>query len=109
VTEYFSLRLSKELKEAFDKFCRKKGISASKAVNLYANRFIRDGASPYPFGQVDMDESTDYVIVGLRMLVEVRQAFAEVCNKYGMPMSIFVRGFMQECVTRGEFPFNIGV
>jgi len=106
-TDYLSLRISKTLKQGFNDFCKKKGLSASKALNLYVNRCIRDGVVPFRFGLSNMDGEDNSVRVSYHLESNIRQAFAVFCEKYEMPMSLFIRDFMNECVTRGDFPFDI--
>ena len=107
-SNYFYMRIDSNLKENFAKFCKKKGISISKAISLFVIRFVRDGSIPYKLGQADFENGTNSVQVGYWMDISLRRSFSDICrNKYDMPMSFFVRDFMNECVSSGAFPYDI--
>lgn len=106
-SDYFSLRVSESLKDSFDDFCRRKGVTASMAVKLYVMRFISDGA-PVRFGQAEIMCQGRSLRISLRLDASVRKEFSEACRKYGLPMSQFVRDYMKNCVVNGDFPFAVG-
>jgi len=102
---YLSIRINSELKTRFNLFCESKGIKPSLAVRHYIKRFV-GGGIPMKFGEAKTVYAGCTVKVGVRMTAEMREAFSDACDVYGMPMSIFIRDFMKTCVESGEFPFD---
>lgn len=106
MTDYFSLRLNKQLKEDFYKFCKNKGFTAGKAIKLFAIQFSKNGTLPF---SLDADRSyTDdnLVRISIHMDANTREHFSTSCDEYGIPMSVIVRGFMDYCITNNCFPYT---
>lgn len=107
MTEFLSLRVNPELKGDFYNFCRRKGLTAGKAVNLLARQFARDGELPFPIDADRKYPDENLTPISLRMDGETRQLFAEACERFGLPMSTVVRGFMDFCTTTDRLPCKI--
>ncbi|BAL01862.1 hypothetical protein OBV_p-00070 (plasmid) [Oscillibacter valericigenes Sjm18-20] len=105
--DYLSLRVNKELKETFYEFCRLKGFTAGKAMKLFARQFSKDDVIPFPLDVNRTYKDENFVRVSIHMDYDTRMEFFAACDKYGLPMSIIVRGFMDYCVTHDSFPYTL--
>lgn len=107
--EYLSVRIDPKLKADFYNFCEKSGISVSAAVNQLAVKSVEKGSIPFVVHVVDYDlkKNGETNRTSIRMRAELRQGFAEVCNKTGIPMSTVVKMFMLQCIDKGRFPFDV--
>jgi len=106
-SKYLSLRIGSRLKEDFQKFCKSKGLSISKAVKIFAYYCLENGVTPYNIAKTDKSDIDDNLIrISISMDIELRKKFSDACNKYDLPMSVFLRDFMNECVVKNKFPFD---
>ena len=107
--EYLSVRIDPKLKSDFYNFCKKSGLSVSSAVNQLAVKSVEKGSIPFTVRVVDYDmkRNGDTNRTSIRMRADLRQGFADVCNKTGIPMSTVVKMFMLQCVADGKFPFEM--
>lgn len=106
MTDYFSLRVNKLLKEDFYKHCKNKGFTAGKAVKLLAKQFSKNGTIPFSLDGNRKYADDDMIRISIHMDSETREHFAAACEEYGLPMSIVVRGFMDYCVSNDCFPYD---
>ena len=106
--DYLGMRLNEKLKKEFDTFCRGIGLKSSQVIKLFVIYCIERNAIPFNSSKFDTSEDDDkYIRVSIRLSSELRQKFSDVCGKYGLPMSVFIRDFMQECVTKKALPFDL--
>ena len=106
-SKYISLRIGSKLKEDFHKFCRGKGLSVSKAIKIFAHYCLENGVTPYNIAETNKYNDDDNLIrISISIDGELRQKFSDACNKYNLPMSVFLRDFMNECVIKNKFPFD---
>ena len=106
MTDYFGLRINKELKEAFYEVCKSKGLTAGKAVKLFVREFSKSGKIPFSLVGNRTFPDDNLVRISIHMDADTRSAFSVACEEYGLPMSIVVRGFMDYCVQHNSFPFD---
>lgn len=106
--EYLSIRIEPQLKDDFYTFCKKSGISVSAAINQLAVKSVEKAAIPFVIKVVDYDIKREGNLkrISIRMKLELRQGFSEVCSKNGIPMSTVIKMFMMQCVEKGMFPFS---
>ena len=106
-SKYLSLRIDSNLKDNFHKFCKSKGLSISKAVKIFAHYCLENGVTPYNISETDKcNDSGNLIRISISMDGELRKKFSDACNKYNLPMSVFLRDFMNECVIKNKFPFD---
>jgi len=106
--DYLGMRLNEKLKNDFDVFCRGIGLKSSQVIKLFVVYCVERNEIPFNSSKFDTVEADDkYLRVSIRLSSELRQKFSDVCGKYGLPMSVFVRDFMQECVTKNKLPFDL--
>ena len=106
-SKYLSLRIGSKLKEDFQKFCKSRGLSISKAIKIFAYYCLENGVTPYNIAKTNNFKEDDNLIrISISMDSELRKKFSDACNKYDLPMSLFLRDFMNECVVKNTFPFD---
>jgi len=106
-TDYFQIRINKELKNKFDELCKKKGLTPSMAIRLFAKNFIKSGKLAYDFNSDRNYNDSNDVRVSFRMENSMRELFAESSKKIGLSMSVLIRGYMDACVTEWQLsPVN---
>ena len=106
-TNTFTLRVSADLKAAFDAFCDERGLSSSGAINMFATRVINGDilAMRFDENKKKYGPANTKVVYYLRSAVAER--FAEVAeNNYGATISSLLRAFMRHCADEGDFPFT---
>ena len=107
---YLGLRINSNLKENFYQFCKKRGIKPSLAVRFFVKRLVESGKIPFSLdneiGKAYNDADDKSVRISLYLTAEERCQFSDACDKYGLPMSIVVRGFMAYCVDNNCFPYD---
>lgn len=105
--KYLALRVGSKLKDDFQKFCKSKGYTMSKAVQIYIKYCLENGIMLYNIAETDKyDEDGNLISVSINIDSELRQKFSDACKKDNISMSILVRNFMKECVIKNKFPFN---
>ena len=102
ITEYFQIRVNKKLKEGFDALCKIKGLTPSAAIRLFAKNLVNSGKLSYDFDSDRNFNDTNDVRVSFRMESGMRESFAASSEKFGVPMSVLIRGYMDACVTSGQ-------
>lgn len=106
-TDFFSLRVNLQLKEAFYDFCKSKGFTAGKAVKLFARQFAVSGVLPWGLDADRTYPDDNTTRISIHMDAETREMFANACKNYNdIAMSVVVRGFMDYCVTNNRFPYD---
>lgn len=107
-TNQFTVRVNPELKKDFFDCCKKKGLTGATAINFFVKRFIESGNLPFALDS-DRGYAEDRTLrMAVRMDDETREKFSAACDRYGLPMSIVVRGYMDYCVTNNRFPYGLG-
>jgi len=105
--KYLALRVGSELKEDFQKFCKNKGYTMSKAVQIYIKYCLENGFTSYNIVETDKyDEDDTLISVSINIDIELRQKFSDACKENDISMSILVRNFMKECAVNNKFPFD---
>ena len=106
--EYISIRIEPQLKTDFYNFCRKSGISVSAAINQLAVKSLEKSSIPFVVKVVDYDLNRvgNFQRITVRMKLELRKGFSELCSKNGIPMSMVIKMFMMQCIEKGMFPFS---
>jgi hypothetical protein len=107
MTDYFGLRINKELKESFYEVCKSKGLTAGKAIKLFAREFSKSEKMPFSLIADRTFTDNNLVRISIHMDALTRQKFSNVCEDYGLPMSVVVRGFMDYCVQKNDLPFDV--
>lgn len=105
---YLSIRIDSELKEDFNVFCRKSGISVNAAVNQLAAKCIEKDSIPFSIKTVKYTPKRcgETSRICIRMRKDLRQGFSKICSKMGIPMSMLAKIFMLQCIDIGRFPFD---
>lgn len=101
-----SLRVNPQLKEDFYKFCKSRGFAIGKAIKLFARQFSKSGKLPFSLSTQRSYSDDNIMRICIRITAEAKQEFSEACEKYGLPMSMIIRGFMDYCVTNDCFPYE---
>jgi len=101
-----TLRVNADLKTHFEQFCARKGVTISLAVRLYVYHFVQGGKLPR-FGQANTCFSGNSAKIGLRIDGKLYNDFSVICKKYQMPLSLFIRDYMRDCIENNDFPFDI--
>ena len=107
MAHYLSIRVNKDLKEDFNKFCKKKGFTIAKAIKLMSAQFSKNGILPFSLNDDWVYLDKNEIRVSLLTDEETKKEFLEACRKYGIPMSMIVRGFMEYCVKHNAFPYEL--
>lgn len=109
MSQYFSLRVNKELKDDFYKTCKKRGYSVSRAMRMFFVQYIKDdGKPPYEdmLNRIRQYPDDEYDRIGIRIDADIRTQFAAVCKENGgWLMSNVVRAFMDYCASYDCLPF----
>lgn len=104
--EYFSLRVNKELKEAFYDFCKRKGLAAGPVIKMFIRRFIKDTEIPFSLYSDSQFPESHLDRLNIGMDTEMRAAFSDACESIDEDMSVVVRGFMNYCVNNNCYPYD---
>ena len=107
---FIGVRVERELKENFENFCEKCGLTASGAVNIMVKKAIETKSIPFevsicePIGvyQGGMEQDMRFSV---RIEKEYREAFKAVCDAIGIPMSRIIKLYMLRCLSMGKIPF----
>lgn len=108
-TNYLSLRLNDKLKEDFYAFCKKKGIPVGTLIKLLAREIIENGKPPFSVMADKNYPDDNLIVISIRMDPQTKENFSAACEKFGLPMSVIIRAFMDYCITNNRIPFEIGV
>jgi antitoxin component of RelBE/YafQ-DinJ toxin-antitoxin module len=101
------IRIDDKLKRDFHKFCKSKGFTMSKAIQIFAYYCLENKVAPYTIADTNKYiEDGKEIRISFTIDIELQKKFAEVCGKYDMPMSVFLRNFIKECVIKNKFPFD---
>ncbi|MCL2321842.1 MAG: hypothetical protein FWC47_07025 [Oscillospiraceae bacterium] len=108
-SSYLNVRVTSDLKKRFDVFCKGIGSTGSKTVMLFARYCIySDKAFSFNFSNYDIaQDNSEPIIVGFRLTNGLREKFAKFCDKFELPMAVFIRDFMISCITKNKLPFDI--
>lgn len=100
-----SIKANIEVKDAFLKFCKRKGFTQSKVISLFALEYIKSGNKPFSLGEItNADENLK--VIGISMKEDLKKQFEEACEKYdGVNMSVIIRSMMHYCVQNDCLPF----
>ena len=107
-TEYLSLRVNAELKDEFYSYCKERGFTMGNAIKLFVYQFAKNGELPFslsrPLSEEFLSENTKRI--SIYMDGSTKKKFLRSCKKYGVPMSIILRAFMDYCVKNQCFPYD---
>lgn len=108
-TNYLSLRLNDRLKEDFYAFCKKKRIPVGMLIKLLAKEIIEKGEPPFSVMADKNYPDDNLIVISIRIDPQTKENFSAACDKFGLPMSVIIRAFMDYCITNNSIPFEIGV
>lgn len=97
----YSMRINKEIREEFNRFCAKKGIAAGEALTIFATHFIETGGKA-PFEAYDgyTPKSKEFVRVSLRIKSDVKKEFEKKCKERGITESSVFRCYINHSITK---------
>ena len=107
---FVGVRVEVELKESFDIFCERCGMTVSGAVNLMVKKAIDTQTIPFeisvcePIGAYQ-GGAVQEKRINVRIEDEYREAFKAVCDSVGISMSRIIKLYMLRCLSMGKIPF----
>lgn len=106
-SKFISVRIEREMKESFEIFCNRCGLTLSGAVNLMVTKAIDTKAIPFevamcePIGAYQGGVAQEYRF-NVRIEEKNRDAFKEVCDSVGISMSRIIKLYMLHCLSNGK-------
>lgn len=106
-TNHLSIRMSPRLRDEFHDLCERQGISACKAAECFVRQLVESGKLPFSLDDDRNYANEEQIRVSIYMACDIRQQFSDACKAIDetLSMSYVMRGFMEYCVERNEFPF----
>lgn len=107
---FIGVRVERELKENFEIFCEKCGMTVSGAINIMVKKAIETKSIPFevaicePMGVYQGGVEQD-MRFSVRIEKRHRDAFRDVCNSIGIPMARIIKLYMLRCLSCGKIPF----
>jgi antitoxin component of RelBE/YafQ-DinJ toxin-antitoxin module len=99
------MRVNTELRDKFQEFCEKKGLSVNCVIRMYIRDCVRRQALSLDFFDREIGIPDKKTARGAYSIDrDMRDNFCALCKTYGVTMSIAVRDFMNSCVRYNRFP-----
>ena len=99
-------RVNNNLKKEFSDFCKRRGISTSRAFRLFILKFLKGSVKPQ-ISTANLLYSGKSSSMGFRISADTYAEFDQKCRILHIPVSGVFCNFMLNCIEQKDFPFDI--